>query len=107
MNFILHQLFDHACSANGFMTIARDQSHTPTACRAAQRALSRGACDAALARWWFGRIDVLVNNAGYGLLGGVEESSGSEVEQIYATNVFGLLAVTRSVLPRSSRSVAK
>ena len=48
----------------------------------------------------FGRIDVLVNNAGYGLLGGVEESSAEDVEKIYATNVFGLLAVTRSVLPQ-------
>ncbi|WP_213805232.1 oxidoreductase [Granulicella sp. dw_53] len=47
----------------------------------------------------FGRIDVLVNNAGYGLLGGVEESSGTEVEKIYRTNVFGLLNVTRAVLP--------
>jgi NAD(P)-dependent dehydrogenase (short-subunit alcohol dehydrogenase family) len=48
----------------------------------------------------FGRIDVLVNNAGYGLLGGIEESSAEEVERLYATNVFGLLKVTRAVLPQ-------
>jgi len=48
----------------------------------------------------FGRIDVLVNNAGYGLLGGIEEASAVEVEQLYATNVFGLLNVTRAVLPQ-------
>lgn len=42
----------------------------------------------------FGRIDILVNNAGYGLLGAVEESSGVEVERLFATNVFGLLSVT-------------
>ena len=45
----------------------------------------------------FGRIDVLVNNAGYGLLGAVEDASAQEVERQFQTNVFGLLAVTRSV----------
>ncbi|MFG6414587.1 oxidoreductase [Roseateles sp. DC23W] len=52
---------------------------------------------AALAR--FGRVDVLVNNAGYGLLGAVEEASADEVRRLYETNVFGLLNVTRAVLP--------
>ncbi|HLJ24113.1 MAG TPA: oxidoreductase [Candidatus Acidoferrales bacterium] len=47
----------------------------------------------------FGRIDVLVNNAGYGLLAAVEEASAQEVESLYRTNVFGLLNVTRAVLP--------
>lgn len=51
----------------------------------------------------FGRIDVLVNNAGYGLLGAVEEASATEVERLYATNVFGLLSVTRAVLPHMRR----
>ena len=48
----------------------------------------------------FGRIDVLVNNAGYGLLGAVEEGTAQEIEDLYATNVFGLLKVTRAVLPQ-------
>jgi NAD(P)-dependent dehydrogenase (short-subunit alcohol dehydrogenase family) len=47
----------------------------------------------------FGRLDVLVNNAGYGLIGAVEEASALEVERVFATNVFGLLNVTRAVLP--------
>ncbi|WP_429809618.1 oxidoreductase [Ensifer sp. B1-9] len=51
----------------------------------------------------FGRIDILVNNAGYGLLGAVEEASGAEIETLYRTNVFGLLAVTRAVLPHMRR----
>jgi NAD(P)-dependent dehydrogenase (short-subunit alcohol dehydrogenase family) len=47
----------------------------------------------------FGRIDVLVNNAGYGLLGGVEEIGDAEARRIFDVNVFGLLNVTRVVLP--------
>jgi len=64
----------------------------------------KSAVNAALAH--FGRIDVLVNNAGYGLLGAVEEGSAREVENLYRTNVFGLLNVTRAVLPgmRKQRS---
>ena len=47
----------------------------------------------------FGRIDVLVNNAGYGLLGAVEEANAEEVRALYETNVFGLLNISRAVLP--------
>jgi NAD(P)-dependent dehydrogenase (short-subunit alcohol dehydrogenase family) len=62
------------------------------------------AVDAALAR--FGRIDVLVNNAGYGHLSMFEESTAEDVQAQYDTNVFGLMAVTRAVLPsmRANRS---
>lgn len=47
----------------------------------------------------FGQIDVLINNAGYGLLAGIEEASDAEVRKQYDTNVFGLLNVIRAVLP--------
>ena len=54
----------------------------------------------------FGRIDVLVNNAGFGILGAIEETTAAEVERVYRTNVFGLLNVVRAVLPamRQQRS---
>jgi NAD(P)-dependent dehydrogenase (short-subunit alcohol dehydrogenase family) len=63
----------------------------------ADQAQARAAVGAALER--FGRIDVLVNNAGRGLVGAVEEADDAEVRAIFETNVFGLLAVTRAVLP--------
>jgi NAD(P)-dependent dehydrogenase (short-subunit alcohol dehydrogenase family) len=47
----------------------------------------------------FGRIDVLVNNAGYGFLGAVEEADDAEVARVHEINVTGLLRVTRAVLP--------
>ena len=47
----------------------------------------------------FSRIDVLVNNAGYGLLGAVEESGDQEVKDLFNTNVFGVLNVIRAVVP--------
>jgi NADP-dependent 3-hydroxy acid dehydrogenase YdfG len=47
----------------------------------------------------FGQIDVLVNNAGYALLGPFEATDPEQIRQQFDTNVFGLMAVTRAVLP--------
>jgi NADP-dependent 3-hydroxy acid dehydrogenase YdfG len=54
----------------------------------------------------FGRLDVLANNAGYGLFGAVEEASDAQARAIFDTNVFGALNVLRATLPvlRAQRS---
>jgi len=56
------------------------------------------ALDAAVLK--FGRIDVVVNNAGYGLVGGLEELSDLESRNNFDVNVFGMLNVIRNVLPQ-------
>jgi len=48
----------------------------------------------------FGRIDVLVNNAGYGIAGGIEEADEAEFLPVFETNVLGLIRVTRAFLPQ-------
>jgi NAD(P)-dependent dehydrogenase (short-subunit alcohol dehydrogenase family) len=77
------------------LAVALDVSNEDQAIAAAKAAIDR-----------FGTIDVLLNNAGFGLMGAVEEASAAEIEAVYRTNVFGLLTVTRAVLPhmRAARS---
>jgi len=84
-----------AGDATSLLVVALDVTDEAQARAAAARAVER-----------FRRIDVLVNNAGRGLLGAVEEASGAEVRAVFDANVFGLLAVTRAVLPvmRAQRS---
>jgi NADP-dependent 3-hydroxy acid dehydrogenase YdfG len=47
----------------------------------------------------FGRLDIVLNNAGYSLVGTIEEASADEVRALYETNIFGSLAVIQAALP--------
>ena len=89
-------------SSLGFLTAGDDVLTAPLDVTDAGQV--RAAVAAAVEK--FGRIDVLVNNAGYGLMGSVEETPEDEVRRQFEVNLFGLLAVTRAVLPhmRSAKS---
>lgn len=71
------------------LAVAMDLNDSASVARAVSATIER-----------FGRIDVLVNNAGFGLLGAVEEAGDAEITKVFETNVFGLLRVTRAVLPQ-------
>ena len=76
----------------------------PVALDVLDEAQAAAAVEAAVQR--FGRIDVVVNNAGRGLLSAVEEASDAAARAVFDTNVFGILNVQRAVLPtlRAQRS---
>jgi len=48
---------------------------------------------------YFGRLDIVLNNAGYSLVGTIEEATAEDVQAMYATNIFGTLAVIKAALP--------
>ena len=75
-------------SSPNVLGIALDVTDKDGIPRAVQTALDR-----------FGGIDVLVNNAGRGLLGALEEITDAEARSLFDLNVFGLINVTRAVLP--------
>jgi NAD(P)-dependent dehydrogenase (short-subunit alcohol dehydrogenase family) len=76
-------------ASDALLAVALDVTSEPSIAAAVAAAVAR-----------FGRIDVVVNNAAYGVIGAVEETPDDEVRRVYETNVFGLLAVTRAVLPQ-------
>ncbi|SAI70271.1 short-chain dehydrogenase [Bordetella ansorpii] len=53
----------------------------------------------ALAQSAFGGLDVLVNNAGFGFIGAIEEAEPAEYRRVFEANVFGLIETTRAALP--------
>ncbi|MDR5821646.1 oxidoreductase [Caballeronia sp. LZ043] len=100
----------HAVVATGRNTAAiterlgESPALLPVALDVTDEGQAEAAVEAAIGR--FGRIDVLVNNAGFGLLAAIEESSDADVRRMFDTNVFGLLNVTRAVLPVMRRQRA-
>jgi NAD(P)-dependent dehydrogenase (short-subunit alcohol dehydrogenase family) len=75
----------------------RSDGITMLTCDVSQDASVAGLIDEVLAK--AGRIDLLVNNAGIGLLGGAEESSVAQAQALFDVNLFGVLRVTNAVLP--------
>lgn len=79
-------------SADGVAMLACDVTDDASVAKLVEEVLARA-----------GRIDLLVNNAGIGLLGGAEESSTAQAQALFDVNVFGVLRVTSAVLPAMRR----
>jgi len=82
-------------SADGITMLACDVTDDASVAKLVEAVLARA-----------GRIDLLVNNAGIGLLGGAEESSTAQAQALFDVNVFGVLRVTSAVLPAMRRQGA-
>src|SRR5687768_4820141 len=81
-----------APNADGITMLVCDVTDEASVEKAVAEVLKRG-----------GGIDLLVNNAGIGLLGGAEESSCAQAKALFDVNVFGVLRVTNAVLPAMRR----
>jgi short-subunit dehydrogenase len=79
-------------SADGVTMLACDVTNDQSVAKLVEEVLAKA-----------GRIDLLVNNAGIGLLGGAEESSTAQARALFDVNVFGVLRVTNAVLPAMRR----
>jgi NAD(P)-dependent dehydrogenase (short-subunit alcohol dehydrogenase family) len=75
-------------TADGFLPLAVDLKTESSVAEAVEKTVG-----------YFGKIDVVVNNAGYGLLGSIEELTDEESRENFDINVFGSLNVIRNVMP--------
>src|ERR1700759_5756753 len=77
------------------------KAHPKTARTTALDVTRPGAAEkaVALATEAFGRLDVLVNNAGFGFIGAIEEATPDEYRPMFETNIIGLLETPRAALP--------
>ncbi len=92
-----HRVFASARNRSDLADLERRDNLTALALDVTDPASVRAAVELVLAR--AGRIDALVNNAGYAQYGAVEEVTPEEWRAVFEVNFFGLLDVTRAVLP--------
>lgn len=78
---------EHICKGKTFAYLL-DVNHHEEVANTLQQVVDR-----------FGKLDVVINNAGYGLMGAIEETSMEEARQQMETNFFGALAVTQAAIP--------
>ena len=98
-----------ALHRDGYRVFCTSRKPTPDAsdgiamliCDVTDDASVQSAVDEVLGR--AGRIDLLVNNAGIGLVGGAEESSVAQVQALFGVNLFGVIRMTNAVLPSMRR----